>query len=56
MAEFAGRIDRDEEVAVEASVVTVECAAGTSRGEETLAWLAWGVSNADVATAGDEER
>ena len=56
MAEFAGRIDLDEEVAVEVSVVTLECAAGTSRVDEPLALLSAGVSNADVATAVDEER
>ena len=31
MAVFDGKTDRDEDVAVDVSVVTSECAAGTSR-------------------------
>ena len=53
---MAGKIERDDEVAVEASVVAVECEAGTSKLEEPLALLVLGVSNADDAVAVDEER
>ena len=55
-AVLAGKIERDDEVAVEASVVTVECEAGTSKIEEPLALLVLGVSNAEDAVAVDEER
>ena len=37
-------------------MVTVECAAGTSRLDEPLALLVTGVSKAEVATAVDDER
>ena len=41
---------------VEASVVTAEVIAGTSRIDEPLAVLSSGVSNADVAAAVDEDK